>query len=193
MSELLVTDAAAFPYLFSEELYLIKGEERVVERTLIAAAPQTEDMQQVKAEEQSLSTDAPAIPAAAEELIFDYLGENNRYFLILVDEKQQQYMNAQDLESLLKIMQAKNLELRDLAILNLAKHPGLDLPALKKFFSCTRLTLFGVAPSSIGITELSSNTPTSIDGIKVLATYSFAEMNADMNKKKEFWSVMKPF
>lgn len=124
---------------------------------------------------------------------FDYLGENNRYFLIIVDDKTHPGLNSVHREMLMKIMAAKKLELRDLAILNLAKYPGTNFSDLKNFFSCNRLTLFGIDPQKIGLPAMGSNQPGKHLEVKVLATFGLEEMSSNTDKKREFWNVMKDF
>jgi hypothetical protein len=124
---------------------------------------------------------------------FNYLGENNRYFLVIVDDKTHSELNTPHKEMLMKIMAAKKLELRDLAVLNLARHPDLDFEQLKKFFSCNKLALFGINPQKIGMPALAANQPEKYQDVKVLATFGLEEMNSDTEKKREFWNVMKDF
>ncbi len=124
---------------------------------------------------------------------FNYLGENNRYFLIIVDDKTHADLNTPHREMLMKIMAAKKLELRDLAIVNLAKYPDSNFGQLKNFFSCSKIILFGIDPQTIGLPGTGANQPGKHLDIKVLATFGLEEMSSNTDKKREFWNVMKDF
>jgi hypothetical protein len=147
--------------------------------------------------EEIITTPAPE-PAPENEkeelaVSFNYLGENNRYFLIVVDDKAHPELNTPHKEMLMKIMAAKKLELRDLAILNLAKYPETNFQQLKDFFSCNRITLFGIDPKRIHLPGMGANQPGKHLDVKVLATFGLEEMSSNTDKKREFWNVMKDF
>jgi hypothetical protein len=124
---------------------------------------------------------------------FTYLGENNKYFLILIDDTKNREISSLHKETLLKIMSAKGLELRDLAILNLDQFPDTNISELKEFFSCSKLALFGINPQRIALPGISSNKVENHANIKLFSTFSIDEMISDVTKKKEFWAIMKEF
>lgn len=176
MGKLLAEDLPALRLLMSEDLY------RVHE-----AMPEP-------AREVPQSSGQEAQGQAPEEApVFSYLGENNKYFLILVNDPGHQHLNTADREVLLKILQAKGLELRDVAILNAGKFPRVTFSQLKSFFVPSRIVFFGLSPEQFGIPALSTNIPGTHGDVKLLATYTFPEMQADINKKKAFWQIMKNF
>ncbi|NQV75597.1 MAG: hypothetical protein HQ491_06065 [Bacteroidetes bacterium] len=124
---------------------------------------------------------------------FSYLGENNKYFLILIDDAKNREINSLHKETLLKIMSAKGLELRDLAILNLDQFPGTNITELKEFFSCSKLVLFGINPQRIELPDSSSNKVENHANVTFFSTFNIDEMINDVTKKKEFWAIMKEF
>lgn len=124
---------------------------------------------------------------------FTYLGENNKYFLILIDDTKNKEISSLHKETLLKIMSAKGLELRDLAILNLDQFPDTNISELKEFFSCSKLALFGINPQRIALPGISSNKVENHANVKLFSTFSIDEMISDVTKKKEFWAIMKEF
>ena len=134
-----------------------------------------------------------ALPEIKKTLEFTYIGENNKYFLILIDDTQNKEISPIRKETLLKIMTAKGLELRDLAVLNLNLFPNTSITELKEFFSCSKLVLFGINPQRIALPSISSNKVENHHNIKLFSTYSIDEMINDVNKKKEFWAIMKDF
>jgi hypothetical protein len=178
MEKLITHNSTALRFLMTEDLYVFDAP--VSQAGNPVADVKTEPVPEVKKEEQ-------------QKLSFDYLGENNRYFLILVDDPSQPVLNTPHKEMLMKIMAAKKLELRDLSIVNLAKYPGATFDDLKNFFTCSKLALFGVAPQRIGLPPLSANTPEKHLETRVLATFGLEEMSSNTDKKREFWNVMKDF
>lgn len=169
MPNQLTTDSKALQLLFNEELYLI-------------SAP-------------AVIEDAPlaAVSAPTETPEFNYLGENNRFFLLLVNEPGEQHLEKSNLDVLQKILQAKGLELKDVAILNLSHHPEIGIETLKSYFSCSKLCLFDIAPAQLGLPELPSNEPGLFGELKVLATFSLKELQQTQHKKVAFWNAMKNF
>jgi DNA polymerase III psi subunit len=166
MASLKTTDPLALRLLLAEDLYQIKGEEKLAEPLVIEEGDESEPN-------------------------FHYLGENNKYLLLLVNQPGEQVINSGDLEALKNILSAKSLELRDVAILNFAKYPGSNYLNFKAFFACAKIVLFGINPIDIELSNIVNNEIINIDGTKVLATYSFAEMQTDNAKKRLFWNQMK--
>lgn len=173
MSELLTSDPGALRLLMTEEIFMVKEVQPVV--------PVNEPGPPV--------IDTPADLAVD----FTYLGENNKYFLILVEDQNHAHLTKEHQEMLLKIIQAKGLELRDVAILNLRRYPGIQLEAIKDFFAPSRIVLFGINPQHIGLPTIASNEPQKAENVKVLSTYHFEEMKNDVNKKRALWNVFKSF
>ena len=128
-----------------------------------------------------------------EAIAFDYLGGNNRFFLLLVHSPNEKHLEKQHLDLLLKILQAKGLQLEDVAILNTANQPTFSFEELQTFFACAKICLFGIAPATLGLSSMASNEPFVHEGVRVLATFSLAELEQTQHKKVAFWNVMKAF
>lgn len=188
MSNLLSHNQAALKMLFTEDIYFIRESVSmpVAQPEVIAEVKMATPLKPVE------ESPKPEVKTSA-QTDFEYLGENNKYFLVLIDDKIHTRINPVHQEMLLKVMSAKKLELRDLAILNISRYPDLKFNALKTFFSCSRMLMFGVSPADIGIPPVKANTIGSAGTVKVLATYSLEEMRNDADKKREFWNVMKNF
>ncbi|HEX8378405.1 MAG TPA: hypothetical protein VF602_11365 [Pedobacter sp.] len=167
MDTLKASNPLALPFLMTEDLYSIHNETEV-----------------------SVETEAPNADKQ-EPAFFDYLGENNKYILLLVNEPQHQIINPKELETLLNILKAKKQELKDVAIVNLSKYPNATFEELKNFFVCSSLVLFGINPAQIKLDGVQSNQIIKHQNTKVLATFSFVEMLANTDKKRTFWDEMK--
>lgn len=185
MRNLITNNPAALQLLMTDDLYLLKEENIPSEISEPKLA-----LKQVLGNPIAANRSIPEIKELKD---FAYLGENNKYFLIIVDDKTHKDLNAAHKEMLLKIVQAKGLELRDLAILNLDRHKGATFNNLKEFFVCNKIVLFGISPQQIGISTISLNKPEKYQNVKILVTYSLEEMKNEVDKKREFWTVMKPF
>lgn len=168
MSDWLIRDPKALSLLFDEQLYRVQSKS-------------------------SPAVQKEVVEGATETLQFDYLGENNRFFLIVVNEPGQTHLEEANLEILLKILAAKGMELKDVAILNMSRFPQSNFGQLKRFFSCSKLCLFGLAPQQLGLPELPSNEISIKDDVKILASFSLIELQQSQHKKLAFWSVMKNF
>ncbi|MBC7653518.1 MAG: hypothetical protein H7098_03470, partial [Oligoflexus sp.] len=174
MDNLQTNDLIALSLLLDEEIYLIKDEqikhsEKDVSNTEIAPeihkaeeislAKQVPD---VKIEMAKETIAIPAIPKIEEEIKtskpeYKYLGDNNKYFLIIVNEPNFDFLNKKDLAFLTKILGAKKLDINDVAIVNLAKHPSLDFDELKSFFGFNKLLTFGFNPIILKVEGAVSN------------------------------------
>lgn len=192
MSTLHTNEFNALRLLMTEDIYILDQKNSIKTEEPIASD------KAVQAE----STRLPEIPAVvpvqkpvelkmAKE--FTYLGENNKYFLILIDDIKNREISSLHKETLLKIMSAKGLELRDLAILNVDQYPEMNISELKEFFSCSKLVLFGINPQRIALPGISSNKVENHANVKLFSTFSIDEMISDVTKKKEFWAIMKEF
>ena len=168
--------------LFTEDIYMIPEQE--VMMPVHIPAPVEEVKAEIKVESEL---------SAAPKKDFEYLGDNNKYFLVLIDDKIHTRINPAHQEMLLKVMAAKKLELRDLAILNISRYPDAKFNELKSFFSCSKVLLFGVSPQEVGLPSINLNKAGTAGSVKVLATHSLEEMRNSPDKKREFWNVMKNF
>lgn len=198
MSNLLTQNSNALRLLMTEDLYILPETEQLI-------AAKTEQASEISIQKVN-DVQVPEIPAAQAEGVlpqkpaepekireFNYLGENNKYFLILINEPNQKDISSTQKETLLKIMSAKGMELRDLAILNINQYQGVHFNDLKEFFSFNKIVLFGIDPRQISLPSQSSNQVVKQENAKILCTYSIDEMIKDTTKKREFWNVMKDF
>lgn len=177
MSNLITKNNQALSILMTEDLYILPE--------------QTSILSQEAGKIEDIPAETTTEPSKVRE--FFYLGENNKYFLILFDDPKHKEMSMLQKETLLKIMSAKGLELRDLAIMNLNQFPGAGFGELKDFFSFSKITLFGIDPQRITLPDISLNQIEKQDGANILCTYGLEEMINDTVKKREFWNVMKNF
>lgn len=211
MNTLKISHPVALHFLMTDDLYHISSEDlNALPAADISQSEVSPATQAEKSIEPAAKIQSPVItvPAVTDEILsipkevtapvvepsyFEYLGENNKYILILIDESGHQHIAPKELETLLNILKGKKQELKDVALLNLKRYPSATFNALKKFFACNSIVLFGIDAARIGIEHIQLNQVTSFQGTKVLSTYSISEMLTDVDKKRAFWDKMKSF
>lgn len=183
MMETLRTESSlALSILLNEDIYVFKEDveevQTVTNLTSLPAEPQNTE---------------PINETVKPKPSFNYLGENNKSVLVIVNDPESEFLNQTDLIFLLKILSAKKLELRDIAILNLAKHTDYEFENLKSFFACNKILTYGIHPNILGMQGLTSNALQEFNGVKFLGTWSLRQMVNDDNKKRTYWNVLKLF
>jgi hypothetical protein len=178
--------------LFLNPMTLLKTDHPLALRLLMTDDIYSAGKEQVKTVGPEPEKPEPAPEASEKEAVsFHYSGENNKYLLIVVNDPIHTVINPADLTALTSILAAKNLELRDVAVMNLSKHYNSTFKEMKEFFSCSKLVLLGINPKDIGLPEIKNNSITTLAGTKILASFSISEMMKDVPKKKAFWNEMK--
>jgi len=192
---LISTNSAVLTALLGSDVYHIsEATSQLEQASLIAKEPNIEK-QAIAAEpanasaQETLHSTAEA-PTTAH---FNYLGENNKYILILIDQPlKTEIIAAKDLLLLEKTLAALKLELRDVAIVNLHQCESLHFKSLKEFFSCNKVIGFGVELAKIGIEkDIAINTVFQIADCPFLLASSLEELSSNQAQKVIWWSAMK--
>lgn len=187
MNDLQSNDLMALSFLINEEIYCIKDEIILPKENLI---PQKIE---VKIEEVIPQVIAEEVPSVQKVTDFRYLGENNKYILIVVKEPSFDFLKQDDLGFLLKILAAKKLELKDVAIINTEKNQDLNFDDLKAFFAFSKIITFGINPQILQIEGAVANKKSIFKDTPVLGTWSLAILQQDVKKKGIFWDQLKTF
>ena len=192
---LISTDSAVLTALLGSDVYHISeatsqleqasliAKELNIEKQVIAAEPANASAQEI------LRSTAEA-PTTAH---YNYLGENNKYILILIDQPlKTEIIAPKDLLLLEKTLAALKLELRDVAIVNLQQCESLHFESLKEFFSCNKVIGFGIELAKIGIEkDIAINTVFRIADCPFLLASSLEELSSNQAQKVIWWSAMK--
>lgn len=192
---LLSTNSAVLTALLGSDVYHIdEGTSQLEQAQLIAKEP-TIDKQTIAAET-AISSHQEAIHSSDQtptSVHYNYLGENNKYILILIDQPlKSEIIRATDLLLLEKTLAALKLELRDVAIVNLQQCESLHFKSLKEFFSCNKVIGFGIELAKIGIEkEVPINTVFRIEDCPFLLASSLEELSSNQAQKVIWWSAMK--
>ena len=121
---------------------------------------------------------------------FEYLGGNGRNILILVNDNDHEVSDDKGKELLRKIVKSMNLVSADFALLNYAKYQGTNFQELAKFFKCSLVFSFGVAPSQLGLEDHPSNTVVMDGQVRLIFSKELRELNEDTHFKKELWTTI---
>ncbi len=128
-----------------------------------------------------------------EEKVFEYLGENNKYILMIVNHlHEKEFINKTDLELLNKTLTALKLELRDVAILNYHHYQSTSLKELLSYFSANKIIVFGANILLDGINkDQIVNSIDSFEGKPILRCSSLTELANNQDLKIVWWSAIK--
>ena len=196
MNKMHTNDLMALSFLIDDEIYLTKDEKKNIENDNKTLA--TEKKEEIEAIQELPILEIKEEVANQSEISspqtdFKYLGENNKYILIIVKEPEADFLKPVDLTFLLKILSAKKLTLDDVAIINTEKNEALDFDHLKNFFACNKIITFGINPKSIQITTAVANKTSMFKNIAVLGTWDLPKLQSDEKKKSIFWDELKTF
>ena len=192
---LLSTNSAVLTALLGSDVYHISEATSQLEQAGIIANEQNIEKQAITAEPSVASAKVTMISSdqTPSSLHYDYLGENNKYILILIDQPlKSEIISSKDLLLLEKTLAALKLELRDVAIVNLQQCEELHFKSLKEFFSCNKVIGFGIELAKIGIEkEVPINTVFRIEECPFLLASSLEELSGNQAQKVVWWSAMK--
>jgi hypothetical protein len=186
---LLSTNSAVLTALLGSDVYHISEATSQLEQAGLIANEPTVAKQEIASEQVVI----PSSEQALTTLHYNYLGENNKYILILIDQPlESEIIASKDLLLLEKTLAALKLELRDVAIVNLQQCEELHFKSLKEFFSCNKVLGFGIELAKIGIEkEVAINTVFRIEDCPFLLASSLEELSNNQAQKVIWWSAMK--
>ena len=203
MNNLQSDDLMALSFLIHEEIYVIKDEVNSTLKTVISTKTKTVAKPTLIVVEKPKPIEIKSehieiIPAEKniekrQTTDFKYLGENNKYILIVVKEPSFDFLKQDDLGFLLKILAAKKLELKDVAIINTEKYLSLNFDDLKAFFAFSKVITFGINPQILQIEGAVANKKSIFKETQILGTWSLPILQQDEKKKAIFWDMLKSF
>jgi len=203
---MLAENPLALAYLLPADVYLLAKEKHVLGKAAATADYQEQLSEaqplvsepppgpepitaQVPQAEITLATEIPVIQTPV--LAFNYVGGNAQRFLILVHYPDHDLMEPSHLSALESTIKRKELAINDVAILNLAKHPGTELKAFGAFFKPRKMLLLGADTFPVGLTPPVLNELTMLGKCHMLYSFSFDEMMGNKDNTKAFWEQMK--
>jgi hypothetical protein len=188
------SDPIALSLLLTEELYVIDKPDFVE----LKVEDTKDEKENISQEPLINPIEIPVInnitdPKPSSKPAYEYLGENNKSFLVVINNTEKDFLAKADLEFLLKIIKAKGLVLEDIAILNKAKYKNLSFDNLKEFFAFNKMLTFGINPKEFGVVGIESNKKCNFKNTTILGTWDLSLLNSDVKKKTTFWNELKTF
>ena len=181
MENLQTDNLMALSFLIDEEIYAVKSEFQNSAPVMEVLSPEKEEIP------------IPEVTIIPPQKDFLYLGDNNKYILIIVKEPAVDFLKRDDLAFLVKILSAKKLELNDVAIINTEKNGPIEFDTLIDFFACSKIITFGINPTSLQITGAVANKKSTFKNTPILGTWDLAKLQQDVSKKTTFWNEFKTF
>jgi hypothetical protein len=125
-------------------------------------------------------------PVADKAPAYPFMGENNRSICFLANYPAEDFLPAEQLGFLNKMLAACKLNLNDIALLNIAQI-AFDLAELRVQFHPRIIFLWGISPLSVGLkSSLPDFTISMIDGISVVPVLSPDLMSGNHPEGTEF-------
>lgn len=173
-----VDNPNAFRFIMQDEIYLLDNDKAVKQTPPVNTTP----------------ADAPVIappPVQTPVISFNYLGQNSKHFLILVNYANEEFIAEAHLAALQNILKRKDLEIADVAIVNTHTYPGIGIKELNEYFTPEKLLILGEKALPGGLEKPALNQAITTGGCPILYSFSFDEMMASNDHKKAFWDQMK--
>lgn len=119
-----------------------------------------------------------------------YLGKNAKQIAILVKEPLAPYINDASLAFLTKVLQAVNLSLADVAILN-AQHQQISFEQLNAELKAKKVLLFNIPTHELSLPIVFPHFQVqSHAGCAYLCAPSLSQIENDVATKKQFWAAL---
>jgi DNA polymerase III psi subunit len=202
MGEQLTTSAEALRLFFTEDIYLVNSDDKILSEIPAEAksAPVIETT--VPVIEVGKPAVVPVIAVtelvkevvtipATNAVVFKYLGKNLKNILILVNDDQNDVSTDKGKELLRNIVKALQLTANDFALLNYAAYMHTGFDELKSFFKSNLILSFGVTPSHLGMEEQPVNEIIMKDVAQLIFSANLDQLADDQAGKKTLWGSLK--
>ncbi|KIO76004.1 hypothetical protein TH53_17445 [Pedobacter lusitanus] len=204
MGEQLTTSAEALRLFFTEDIYLVNSDDKILPEISAesVSAPAAQHITAVAETTVSVSGAVNEVPGHAAPVIevkqpavktvaFKYLGKNQKNILILVNDEQNEVSTDKGKELLRNIVKALQLTANDFALLNYATCMQTGFEELKSFFKLNVVLSFGVTPLHLGMGEHPVNEIIMQDAAQLIFSGNLDQLADDQIGKKTLWGSLK--
>ena len=130
--------------------------------------------------------------AAAQSEPIRSLGLHQRSILILVNESNAPFLSDEAMTYLTKILNACKLTMNDVALVNLANHPGAGYQQLQERFPSQKLIGFGITPETIGLPiDFPAYQLQNLSGCTYVIAPALSELENAETEKRKLWATLK--
>lgn len=181
-SGVLQSSVPAVPVLTAEESPVLSG-----------SVPELPVTAEEKADPSTAAVSViPVIPEEkTNQVVFKYLGKNQKNILILVRDQQHDVSTERGRELLRNIVKAIQLSANDFALLNYAAYTDTKYEHLNQFFASKLVMSFGISSAELGLSVLAQNTLHMHGNTQLVFSANLDELAEDMNGKKTLWGSLK--
>jgi len=169
-----IENPLAYSFILQDDIYLLKA-----------------DKQALKNRERPASETVVVTETVSP--VFKYLGGHKKQYLVITHYPDADFMTPPHLTALENTLKRLGNQLDDIAIFNLARHPGAEFQQIVDFFKPQKMLILGSYTLPPAISKIDPNKPQPVNNIRTLLSFSFGEMMESMENKKEFWEAMKQF
>ncbi|RAJ30461.1 hypothetical protein [Pedobacter cryoconitis] len=216
MGEQLTTSAEALRLFFTEDIYLVNSDDKI----LAAAQPELTSARiavpgnpapalstpvievvipVVEVEIPVVEQQMPEVKAvvaevktpSAEAVVFKYLGKNQKNILILVNDAGNEVSTDKGKELLRNIVKALQLTANDFALLNYAAYTNTGFEEFRSFFKSNLVFAFGVTPLHLGLGEYPVNEIIMQGAAQLIFSANLDQLADDQAGKKALWGSLK--
>lgn len=180
MGEQLAAGADALRMFFTDDIYLINGDETVLHTAAV----------ELPAEPVAAAAVEP-VTAIAEPAVFKYLGKNQKNVLILVNDSQNETSTERGRELLRNIVKALQLSANDFALVNYAAYENALFSSLTSFLSSKLVLSFGVTPVQLGLDNKPANTIVMEGDVQLVLSRNLDALADNLDEKKALWGSLK--
>lgn len=216
MGEQLTTSAEALRLFFTEDIYLVNNDDKIIAAAQpelkLAPVPVLENPVHVAANAVHVTADpivevvVPVIAQqvseikiavaevktpAAEAVVFKYLGKNQKNILILVNDTVNEVSTDKGRELLRNIVKALQLTANDFALLNYAAYASTGFEEFRNFFKSNLVFAFGVTPLHLGLGEQPVNEIIMQGAAQLIFSGNLDQLADDQAGKKALWASLK--
>ncbi len=177
------------PHFINETVYSIKGDvtPNVEKPDMNSETPPVESNKKVEIadQKQEVAVSKEVVPQKAD---LKFKGSNQRKVLIIVDYADHEYIAPEDEEFLSKVLQAVNISMTEVALLNLVSNSDFDYADALKF-EAAHILYFG--KNKILPSQFTNYSIQSVSNRQVLLSPSLAQIAAATSEKKLLWGALK--
>lgn len=182
MAEQLTSNIEALRLFFTEDIYLIDND--------VTSAPSVVQEAVIIKETPEVKNVVPVIETLAPAPNYQFLGENARKVLILVNDANNQVSTTAGTTLLWKIVTAIKLTPKDCAVLNYQHHQGVGFEELTAYFQPQLLLSFGIAPTIMGLPEQQTELIGQQGRVKTIFSLELDALEVDIPIKKALWKSL---